>query len=183
MASCRGNDCFTHPFRLQAFAKLVDLRSHKRETHEPAPEFRCDFCGLALKSKFNLKVRLKSFCVGCRIEKLQGTLHINNNPEIPRKCHLIYKASRTIKARSELEWRIVPVSCTFGCLFPQAHSLIHTGTKSFLCDECGRGFLRRKPLQDHIAAKHATSRAYPCPEEVGRACPDDYSSNSNIGIL
>ncbi|CAG0889940.1 unnamed protein product [Cyprideis torosa] len=46
----------------------------------------------------------------------------------------------------------------------KSHLLIHTGTKSFLCEECGRAFLRRRPLQEHIAAMHSVKRQFPCPE-------------------
>ena len=42
------------------------------------------------------------------------------------------------------------------------HLQIHSPIKPFLCQDCGRAFLRRRPLQDHIAALHSNKRQFPC---------------------
>ena len=42
------------------------------------------------------------------------------------------------------------------------HMNIHNGTASFMCSDCGRSFVTKQKMQNHVRAKHTHERPYIC---------------------
>ena len=42
------------------------------------------------------------------------------------------------------------------------HMNIHNSTQAFLCNDCGKSFVTKQKMQNHVRAKHTLERPYVC---------------------
>ena len=117
-------------------------------------QFTCHVCGL----EFNKREALN--------------YHLKRNHENPEgfKCP---KCPRMLKSESGLKYHMnIHDGFTFSChMCPKVlkskhglayHMNIHNSSQAFLCNDCGKSFVTKQKLQNHVRAKHTMERPYVC---------------------
>ena len=117
-------------------------------------QFTCHVCGLEFTKKMDLN------------------FHIKKNHENPEgyKCP---KCPRKLKSESGLKYHMnIHDGHSFSChMCPKVlkskhglayHMNIHNSTQAFLCNDCGKSFVTKQKMQNHVRAKHTLERPYVC---------------------
>jgi predicted RNA-binding Zn-ribbon protein involved in translation (DUF1610 family) len=117
-------------------------------------QFTCHVCGLEF------------------IKREALNYHIKRNHENPQgyKCP---KCPRMLKSESGLKYHMnIHDGFTFSChMCPKVlkskhglayHMNIHNCTQAFLCNDCGKSFVTKQKMQNHVRAKHTMERPYVC---------------------
>ena len=117
-------------------------------------QFTCHVCGLEFTKRLDMNY------------------HIKKNHENPEgyKCP---KCPRKLKSESGLKYHMnIHDGFTFSChMCPKVlkskhglayHMNIHNSTQAFLCNDCGKSFVTKQKMQNHVRAKHTLERPYVC---------------------
>ena len=117
-------------------------------------QFTCHVCGLEFTKREALNY------------------HIKRNHENPEgyKCP---KCPRMLKSESGLKYHMnIHDGFTFSChMCPKVlkskhglayHMNIHNSAQAFLCNDCGKSFVTKQKMQNHVRAKHTMERPYVC---------------------
>lgn len=163
------------------FLSVEDLQEHSMQVHNSCNPYQCIDCGMKRSNlkAFMIHVRThrtdlnyscyvcfekflsidkvashrrwehensKYICLGCRIP-------FDNNVELKEHVDKYYKTNYAYKP-SDLTCRICNVICANNKDW-RKHGLTHK-SKEFVCETCGKSFLTKSSLKDHIFMRHDT---------------------------
>ena len=117
-------------------------------------QFTCHVCGLEFTKKEALNYHIKRNhenpegfkCPKCpRMLKSESGLkyHMNIHDGLAYSCHVCPKV---LKSKHGLAY----------------HMNIHNNAQAFLCNDCGKSFVTKQKMQNHVRAKHTMERPYVC---------------------
>ncbi|PBC32972.1 Zinc finger protein [Apis cerana cerana] len=129
----------------KTFLSQQNLNQHER-THNGVKEYVCHQCGKAFGSPHNLEVH--------------NIVHTGYKPYICRVCGKAFARKAEIRDHERTHTGEKPYHQRSNL---QSHKrATHYNDKRYKCDDCGKGFKRRRLLDYHIKAAHTGERPYKC---------------------
>ncbi|KAK3099473.1 hypothetical protein FSP39_004994 [Pinctada imbricata] len=160
----------------------------------PEKRFKCDMCGNAFTSRFNLKSHKMThsgdFPYQCEIcgkkfghnsfLKRHLRIHTGDKPYKCNLCDRAYNCSNDLKSHSVVHTGEQPFKCdicqkTFSFKSSlKAHLKIHSGERNYKCDICSREFMCSYSMVLHKRT-HSGERSYKCD-----TCDKAFFNTSNL---
>ncbi|XP_065088188.1 zinc finger protein 14-like [Ochlerotatus camptorhynchus] len=170
---CRYSCCFARCY--EVFDSYEELEDHAESVHEM---LRIQHTQDRESTQAVCMICLKGFENEQACEKHRST--DRNQKYVCLKCGVQYVSKSTLlqhersKCGKVAQYQCTQCDKTFVSLGGlRNHQEVHSQKRSHVCDTCGRGFLRKGILKDHINTVHSKVRLFQC-----SLCPKSFTSRN-----